>query len=246
MTGPGTNCYIVGANPSVVIDPAVDDTSFLDAVAAAAGRVVEILITHRHPDHVGGAARLAEMTGAPVRAFGDALAGSAEVEPLADEAVVEAGAARLVALHTPGHASDHLCFYLDGTTSLFSGDTVLGEGTAVIAPPDGDMKAYLQSLRRLQSWRIGRIYPGHWHALDGGRTVIDRYIAHRLEREASIEEALARSPASVDEIVARVYVDTPTHLHPIAAYSVRAHLEMLEEAGRAKRINDHWAPTGVD
>jgi glyoxylase-like metal-dependent hydrolase (beta-lactamase superfamily II)/8-oxo-dGTP pyrophosphatase MutT (NUDIX family) len=246
MTGPGTNCYIVGADPTVVIDPAVDDEDFLHSVATAAGDVAQILITHRHSDHVGGAGRLAEMTGAPVRAFGNSRAGDAVVSPLSDGDVIQVGAARLVAIHAPGHASDHLCFYLDGTTSLFSGDTVLGEGTAVIAPPDGDMRAYLESLHRLQSWRIGRIYPGHWQPLDGGRSVIDRYIAHRKEREASIEEALATSPASIDEIVARVYVDTPAHLHPIAAYSVRAHLEMLEEAGRVKRANEQWAPTGVD
>lgn len=245
MTGPGTNTYVVGTAPAFVIDPAVDDDAFVEAVARAAGSVAQILITHRHSDHVGGAARLAELTGAPVRAFGEEPAGDAEVKPLADGETL-AGSARLVALHTPGHASDHVCFFFEDATSLFSGDAILGEGTAVIAPPDGDMKAYLATLRRLASLRIGRIYPGHWAPLDGGVAVIERYLAHRLEREASIESALAEAPATVEEIVARVYVDTPPHLHPIAAYSVLAHLEMLEEAGRVRRENERWAVSGVD
>ena len=245
MTGPGTNTYVVGSDPAFVIDPAVDDDAFLDAVVAAAGSVAQVLVTHRHSDHVGGAASLAARTGAPVRAFGDAPAGEATVDPLVDGEVL-AGPVRLTALHTPGHASDHVCFFIEDATSLFSGDAILGEGTAVIAPPDGDMKAYLETLRRLRSLRIGRIYPGHWPPLDGGVAVIERYLAHRLEREAAIESALSGSPATVEEIVARVYVDTPPHLHPIAAYSVLAHLEMLEEAGRVRRENERWAARRVD
>jgi glyoxylase-like metal-dependent hydrolase (beta-lactamase superfamily II)/8-oxo-dGTP pyrophosphatase MutT (NUDIX family) len=246
MTGPGTNTYVVGADPSVVIDPAVDDADYLRRVLHAAGRVTQILITHRHSDHVGGAAAVAEATGAPVRAFGDAPAGAARVEPLVDEEVIEAGSARLVALHTPGHASDHLCYYLDGTTSLFSGDAILGQGTAVIAPPDGDMSAYLDSLHRLLAWRIGRIYPGHWPALDGGRVVIERYIAHRMERAAAIKEAIREAPATIEEIVGHVYADTPVHLHPIAAYSVQAHLAMLEATGEVRRVNERWAQSDVE
>lgn len=247
MTGPGTNTYIVGSAPAMVIDPAVDDRAYIDAVAATAGDVAAILVTHRHPDHIGGAAALTARTGAEVRAWGTAPAGNAPVSPLSDGEVLTAGGARMHVLHTPGHASDHLCFWLEGGASLFSGDNVLGEGTAVIAPPDGDMGAYLSSLRRLLTFRLSRIYPGHWGPLDGGAAVIDRYIAHRMERETSIVEALRAGAATVEEIVARVYSDTPAHLHPIAAYSTRAHLELLEETGRAAQgPNDQWAPSGVD
>jgi glyoxylase-like metal-dependent hydrolase (beta-lactamase superfamily II)/8-oxo-dGTP pyrophosphatase MutT (NUDIX family) len=246
MTGPGTNTYIVGSGPATVVDPAVSDRAYVDAVVAAAGDVTTILVTHRHSDHVGGAAALAARTGAEVRAWGSAPAGEAPVTPLEDGEVLESGGARMHALHTPGHASDHLCFWLEGGASLFSGDNVLGEGTAVIAPPDGDMGAYLDSLRRLRTYRLSRIYPGHWPPLDGGTAVIDRYIAHRLEREAKIVAALDPGPATIEEIVARAYADTPAHLHPIAAHSALAHLQLLEATGRARRTNEHWVIDGVD
>jgi glyoxylase-like metal-dependent hydrolase (beta-lactamase superfamily II) len=130
--------------------------------------------------------------------------------------------------------------------SLFAGDNVLGEGTAVIAPPDGDMRAYMASLERLRSLELDRIFPGHFRPLDGGRAVIDGYIAHRRQREARILAALEDGPASMDEIVAIAYADTPAALHPVARYSAQAHLEMLESDGRARRIDDHWEALGVE
>ena len=108
------------------------------------------------------------------------------------------------------------------------------------------MGAYMESLHRLRTLRISRIYPGHWPPLDGGAAVLDRYIEHRLQREAAIVEALAPGPATLEEVVARAYADTPEHLHPIAAHSARAHLQLLEATGRASRLNDHWALRGVD
>jgi glyoxylase-like metal-dependent hydrolase (beta-lactamase superfamily II) len=224
-----------------VIDPAVDEDGYVDAVMAACGGVVgSILVTHRHPDHVGGAVRLARESGAPVRAWGSDPAGGAAVTPIGDGEVVRAGGVELAALHTPGHASDHLCFYMRSAASLFSGDAVLGEGTAVIAPPDGDMRAYLDTLHRLLELPVDRIYPGHWKPLDGGRRVIAGYIAHRKEREAKILQAVGREPASLDEIVIRAYSDTPEHLHAIARFSARAHLDMLADEGRVERNDDRW------
>jgi glyoxylase-like metal-dependent hydrolase (beta-lactamase superfamily II) len=144
-------------------------------------------------------------------------------------------------LHTPGHASDHICLLLEGAASLFSGDTILGEGTAVIAPPDGDMAAYLTSLKRLLTVRIDRIYPGHFRPLDGGRAVIEGYLAHRAERERAIVAALTQGAAAIDEIVACVYTDTPEALHPVAAQSVRAHLDLLARQGRATERAGRWS-----
>ena len=240
MTGPGTNTYVVGAGHTCVIDPAVEDEAYLDEVLARAGTVDQILITHRHEDHVGGAARLAAATGAPVRAFGSADAGGASVQPIAEGEVVEVGRAALRTLHCPGHASDHLCWVLEGTASLFAGDNVLGEGTAVIAPPDGDMRAYLESLKRLERLHVDRIYPGHFRPLDGGNEVIRGYLEHRAQRERQVLDAVAAGRGTTAAMVAAIYVDTPPHLHPVAEYQVLAHLEMLEERGLVERDGERW------
>jgi len=240
MTGPGTNTYIVGSGPTVVIDPAVPDEGYLDAVLTAAGEVSTILVTHRHDDHVGGVAALRDPTGADVRAWGRDPAGGVEVVPLEDAEEVVAGGAVLRALHTPGHASDHVVFLLEGAASLFAGDAILGEGTAVIAPPDGDMRAHLGTLRRLERLHIDRIYPGHFRPLDGGTEVVRGYIQHRLDRETAILAALRDGPLSVEDIVSVVYVDTPAVLHGVAAYSVLAHLELAESEGRVQRSGKRW------
>lgn len=240
MTGPGTNTYVVGSGPACVIDPAVDDDGYLEALLEVAVDVASILVTHRHPDHVGGVRAVVERTGANVLAFGPQAAGVDDVLPLGDEEVIEVGGARLIALHTPGHARDHLCFLLQGSNSLFSGDSILGEGTAVIAPPDGDMRAYIKSLERLRHLGVGRIYPGHFASIEDGAAAIDAYLVHRAEREAAILDALDR-PSRVADVVARVYTDTPQHLHPIAVFQALAHLEALEQEGRAARVTGQGA-----
>jgi glyoxylase-like metal-dependent hydrolase (beta-lactamase superfamily II)/8-oxo-dGTP pyrophosphatase MutT (NUDIX family) len=248
MTGPGTNTYVVGAGPSIVVDPAVPDPDYVREVARAGADAEAIVVTHRHSDHIGGIAALQEALGrdVPVRAWGDEPADGVTPQPLEDGEVLRAGPAVLQALHTPGHASDHLCLYMESSATLFSGDTILGEGTAVIAPPDGDMGAYLASLERLRALHVERIFPGHFRALDGGRDVIDGYIAHRRAREARIVDALAAGAATIEEVVARAYDDTPAELHPVAAMSALAHLEMLERGGRAASEDHRWRLSGVD
>jgi glyoxylase-like metal-dependent hydrolase (beta-lactamase superfamily II)/8-oxo-dGTP pyrophosphatase MutT (NUDIX family) len=243
MTGPGTNTYVVGAGPRAVVDPGVDDPAFVEAVMEAAGEIESILITHRHPDHVGGVKALVERTGTVVRAFGQEPAGGVDVIPLEDEEMIELPGATLTALHTPGHASDHLCFLMHRW--LFAGDNVLGEGTSVIAPPEGSMSAYLSSLRRLRDLPIENLLTGHFRPLDDAHAVIDRYIEHRLEREQLIVEALRSDATSLDEIVASAYSDTPKELHPVARHSAIAHLEMLEEEGRVEALADAWRLSGA-
>ena len=179
-------------------------------------------------------------TGASVRAWGEVEAGGVPVEPLVDGEIIEAGAARLVTMHAPGHASDHVVFLLEGTASLFAGDNVLGEGTAVIAPPDGDMGAYLATLERLRDLDLERLYTGHFRPLDGGRRVIENYLEHRRARERAILEALSQGAGSAEEIVERVYVDVAPELHPIARFSVLAHLEFLQRKGEVGRDGDRW------
>lgn len=231
LTGPGTNTYIVGSGPTCVIDPAVDNPRYLDEVVARAGEVTSILVTHRHSDHVGGVAALAQRFDCPVRAHGDQPAGGVTVRPVEDGEAIPIGDNTLRALYTPGHASDHLCFHLEEAASLFAGDNILGEGTAVIAPPDGNMAAYLMSLRRLRDLHIDRIFPGHFRPLDGGRAVIEGYLAHREQRRQAVLAAIAAGGSTPEEIVSVVYADTPEHLHPVALLQVKSMLELLEEEG---------------
>ncbi len=240
MTGPGTNTYVVGDNPSVIIDPAVDDPAYVEVVVERAGPTKAILVTHRHSDHVGGACELAVRLGAPVRAFTEADAGGAAVEPLVDGEVVEFGGGALECIFAPGHASDHVSFWLPDEQALFAGDNVLGEGTSVIAPPDGDMKAYLDTLRRLEILKPDRIYPGHFRPLADGVDVLAGYMSHRLEREAKVLEALDDGAATLEEVVTRAYDDTPVELHPAAQMSALAHLQALELDERVRQSSDRW------
>lgn len=247
MTGPGTNTYIVGMpgrGGTLVIDPAVDDEEYLDAIREVAGDVGAILVTHRHLDHTGGIAALADLYEAPVRAWGPAPAGGRDPVPLADGEIVSGGGVQLETIHSPGHSSDHVCFFYSEAASLFAGDNVLGEGTAVIAPPDGDMSRFMDTLHRLQSLRIDRIFPGHFKPLDGGTEVIAALIAHRLAREERILEAVAGGAASLDEIVARVYADTPRQLHPVARSSALAHLMKARDDGKVHCEGENWHTAG--
>lgn len=241
MTGPGTNTYIVGKDRTFVIDPAVPDLAYLDAVAAAAGDVAAILVTHRHPDHEAGVTGMVARTEAPVMAFGEEPVGETQASALGDGRTLKVPGVTLRTIHAPGHAADHVCFLLAQEEALFAGDVILGEGTPVIAPPDGDMRAYLETLRRLSDLPVRRIYPGHFRLLDDASSTFARYIRHRSERAGHILAALQSGPVTVEHIVARVYADTPAELHALAARSTLAHLNMLEEDGRVRRRGGLWS-----
>ena len=235
LTGPGTNSYLVGSDQLAVVDPGPDLPSHLDAVARwGKGRVRWILVTHAHPDHCLGAAGLRERTGAEVLGWG---AGQ-RFRPdglLGDGDVVDGPGFRLRALHTPGHASDHLCFLLESEGLLFSGDHVLAGTTVVVAPPDGDMADYLDSLRRLKGLGIRAMAPGHGPLVEDPEGRIDEYLAHRRAREAAVLDALAMAGrATVAQLVGAVYGDVRPELHPAAALSLWAHLRKLAGDGRAR------------
>jgi len=249
LTGPGTNTYLVGTTELVAIDPGPDDADHLDLVAAAAGGALKyILVTHTHSDHAPGARGLGERTGATVLGY-DARDGFSPDADLTDGDVVAVEGFRLLALHTPGHASNHLCYLAEETSPfrapsrlLFSGDQVMGGSTVVIAPPDGDMAAYLESLTRLARLDppISAIAPGHGPLLCSPAEVLASYRAHRLEREAEVLRVLREAgPTTVDAIVAEVYASTAPELHPIARYSVWAHLNKLAAEGRALCTGAH-------
>lgn len=237
MTGPGTNTFLVsdGIAGCVVIDPGPDDAGHLDRIAAAAqphGGIQSILITHGHPDHVEGAAALRERTGAPILAYSRAGSPAADTM-LADDQLVVIGTRRLRALHTPGHRFDHLCFLLEDSHALFAGDLVAGEGTVVIAPPEGDLLDYLASLRRLQALDLSLLLPAHGPQIEDPATLLAEYLAHRQMREDQIIAELARGPRTVAELVPPIYAEVDPRLYPMAAQSVTAHLLKLEREGRA-------------
>jgi glyoxylase-like metal-dependent hydrolase (beta-lactamase superfamily II) len=236
MTGPGTNTYLVGVDEVAVVDPGPDDADHLDAVAACGGdRIRWILVTHTHSDHAPGAGGLKRRTGAELLGW-DARDGFTPDRRVGDGYVLEATEFRLRALHTPGHASNHLCYLLEQERVLFSGDHVMNGSTVVIAPPDGDMAAYVEALGALRSRRppLRSIAPGHGPLIEDPRAKLDEYLAHRAAREEAIAGALAASgKATVDELVAAVYTDVPASLHPLARHSVWAHLRKLAEEGRA-------------
>ena len=233
FTGQGTNTYLVGAPDVVLIDPGPDDPVHLDAILAAAraqtGTIRRILLTHGHADHCAGAARLKERTGAPI--LGGAGLEGMDVT-LEDGDVVEAQRdASLRALHTPGHAREHFCFLLEPDRILFSGDLIAGAGTIVIAPPEGNMSDYLGSLHRVQALGVRLVLPGHGPPVEEAPALIQYYLDHRYAREQMILAAWRDGARTVPEIVARVYADVDPTRHPIAASSVRAHLEKLEQEG---------------
>lgn len=248
MTGPGTNTYLVGIDEIVVIDPGPADESHLDAIAGCGGdRIRWIACTHTHEDHAPGVAGLKERTGAEVLAF-DARDGLEIDRAMADGDVIEATEFVLRAIHTPGHASNHLCFLLEQERMLFSGDHIMEGSTVVIAPPDGDMGAYLRSLERLSSHRprLRSIAPGHGHLIEDPQAKIEEYVTHRLAREAQVLAALQRAGATtIEPMVKELYADVPEALHGMAAFSVWAHLLKLVEDGKAagSTLDGKWSPT---
>lgn len=227
----GTNTYVVGEAPAFVIDPGPDDEGHLREVAATAGTVAAILLTHDHPDHAPGAARLTESTGAPIRAMRPPD-GSARLRD--GERVVTDGAT-LQVVATPGHSPDHVAFWSADGSALFTGDAVLGRGTSVIDPPEGDLAAYLRSLRRMRDMRPRTIYPGHGPVVVRGAAKLEEYLEHRELRERQVLDALEGGARTIEELVGEIYADYPAEVLELAGRSVLAHLIKLEADGRVDK-----------
>jgi glyoxylase-like metal-dependent hydrolase (beta-lactamase superfamily II) len=248
MTGPGTNTYLVGTGELAVVDPGPADehhTAAIAAAAAARGDIRTILVTHTHLDHAPGAAALAVATGARVVGFGpaegfrpDVCAGEGWSMAVPAPADADADALTLRALHTPGHASDHLCWLVEEQALLFTGDHVMHGSTVVIRPPDGDLHQYLSSLARLKEAEppIRTLAPGHGRLMARVPDVVDALVAHRLARHERVAAALARrGDATVDELLAEVYGDVTERQLPVARFSLWTHLRALAAEGRATR-----------
>lgn len=248
LTGPGTNTYLLGEPVGAVIDPGPADAAHLAAIRAAAPAPAMILLTHTHPDHSPAAKPLAEVTGA--RLIGRAPPGDGrqdlsfapEHQPRRDERFELPGTELVLrAIDTPGHASNHVCYLLEPCGLLFAGDHVLDGVTPVILAPDGDMAAYLDSLRRLLGYPLRAIAPGHGRLLAEPQRVIEGVIAHREQREAKVVATLAAlRRAGMDELLPRVYDDVPVALHRLARFSLEAHLAKLVAEGRARREGERW------
>lgn len=255
LTGEGTNTYLLGEGDLCVIDPGPEDDSHLAALMAtirATGVLRAILVTHAHLDHSPLARPLSRETGAPVMAFGDALAGrSARMASLAetglvgggegvdqqfqpdqclrDNEIVQFGKDRIKAIWTPGHFGNHLSFAWRG--AVFSGDHVMGWSSTLVSPPDGDLAAYMLALTRLEEERARVLYPGHGAPVSDPAQRIGELRAHRLQREAQILAALQRGPQSVAQLVAGIYFDIAPSLHRAAGRNVLAHLIDLQGRG---------------
>jgi glyoxylase-like metal-dependent hydrolase (beta-lactamase superfamily II) len=246
FTGPGTNTYLVGTGRRrVLLDTGEGRDAYLPVLEralehAGCDGLQEVVLTHGHPDHMGGAASVLKRFG-PLRVSKRPWEGVDErhgvpVTPIDEGAVIRTQGATLRAIHAPGHAPDHLCFVLEEERALFSGDNVLGVGTTVIPAESGDLCAYMRSLERLLEEEPARIYPAHGPVVEDGVAKLREYLAHRREREAQILAVLGDGPARVAEIVRVVYVAYPEALHAAAAQSVAQHLVKLEREGRAARL----------
>jgi len=229
MTLDGTNTWVLraaGGGPAVVVDPGPADEQHLRAVAAAAGPVAGVLLTHGHPDHVDGLDRFRELTGAPLLTATSTPLLAATGEPLAGLAIT--------ALPAPGHTADSVCLLVDGAgqRAVLTGDTILGRGTTVVAWPDGNLGDYLASLRRLSELAGWPVLPGHGPALADCAAAAGYYLAHRQARLVQVAAAVAAGAGTPAEVVAVVYAGIDPALRPAAEWSVQAHLAYLDEQAR--------------
>ena len=248
MTGPGTNTYVLGERSVAVLDPGPDDVRHLEAILqAGAGAIRWVLVTHTHRDHSPLAVRLAQRTGARLIGLPPPADGRQDESfrpdllP-ADGECLRLGDLELTAVHTPGHASNCVCYLLERERLLFSGDHVLEGVTPVIVPPDGDMTAYLGSLERLASCNFERIAPGHGGLIAEGKRTLVAVHRHRLAREAKVLACLAApsGAASLEGLTAAVYDDVPVERHGWARLTLQAHLDKLEREGRIAAHDGHF------
>lgn len=250
MTLQGTNQYVVGKESVIVIDVALSADANLDGIieqveAMGAKKIEKILLTHIHSDHCGGALALRKRSGAKLgihRSRKGYLGG--EDFQYDDNDRISFGGGELHVLHTPGHESGHCCFYEGGDRVLFSGDNILGYGTAVIHPPDGNMTDYLTSLERLLGFDISLILPGHGPMIGKPEAKIREYIKHRMEREQQVLTALRSGLQTIGDITQLIYKDMSAALQRVAEFSVQAHLEKLARDGRVKQENGRYLLLG--
>jgi glyoxylase-like metal-dependent hydrolase (beta-lactamase superfamily II) len=249
----GTNSYVVGRRQVYLIDPGPDDAEHLadmvDWIHRTGRSAHGILLTHGHPDHAMGAAALSVALSVPIWA--------ADTEPyplyaapahdrLPADAAMTVATDRLRAIPTPGHTPDSVSYFLEGAGILFTGDTILGQGSTIIAPPEGDMTAYMASLHLLQRLPARLLAPGHGPTVVEAGAKIHEYIEHRRARESQLVTALAGGSSTVPSLVARLYADTPPELRALAEGSITAGLQKLESEKVVQQDGEFWSLPSMD
>ena len=246
FTGPGTNTYLVGMDEVTVVDPGPALESHIEAIVGASGTIKQIVVTHTHPDHSPGVKLLQEAIDVP--AYGLITETTKDQDKtfhpkkfLLDGDLLEEEEFTLEVIHTPGHASNHLCYLVKEEGLIITGDHIMNGSTVVISPPDGNMKHYIESLEKLKNYDLKSIAPGHGEVMKEPQLVAEWIIKHRLEREEKVADALRKAgKGSSDSLVEDVYNDVDPSLFPIAKWSLQAHLLKLADDGKAIQEGENF------
>ena len=246
FTGPGTNTYLVGMDEVTVVDPGPALESHIEAIVGASGTIKQIVVTHTHPDHSPGVKLLQEAIDVP--AYGLITETTKDQDKtfhpkkfLLDGDLLEEEEFTLEVIHTPGHASNHLCYLVKEEGLIITGDHIMNGSTVVISPPDGNMKHYIESLEKLKNYDLKSIAPGHGEVMKEPQLVAEWIIKHRLEREEKVADALRKAgKGSSDSLVEAVYNDVDPSLFPIAKWSLQAHLLKLADDGKAIQEGENF------